>query len=210
MALNPLYAAPEKAKPAAPAPAVPAPVAIKVLTADIAINPPTLSPESTIEIRFPTPMIPKERVGSTEPTSPVVVEPPLTGTFQWTSSRSGQFRLSQTPRFSQSYRFSMRAGLKDLEGTVIASGILDEVTSDQFRIVEQYPKWMDESEDWMILAQGLKLLEKLAKIDPTSKGICKSRVGWALIKSLPPIMAPTSPQMHEIAAIGKRNLAKRL
>jgi hypothetical protein len=27
-------------------------------------------------------------------------------------------------------------------------------------------KWMDESEDWMILAQGLKLLEKLAKIDP--------------------------------------------
>ena len=28
-------------------------------------------------------------------------------------------------------------------------------------------KWMSESEDWMILAQGLKLLEKLAKIDPT-------------------------------------------
>ena len=27
-------------------------------------------------------------------------------------------------------------------------------------------KWMDESEDWVILAQGLKLLEKLAKIDP--------------------------------------------
>jgi len=27
-------------------------------------------------------------------------------------------------------------------------------------------KWMKETEDWMILAQGLKLLEKLAKIDP--------------------------------------------
>jgi hypothetical protein len=27
-------------------------------------------------------------------------------------------------------------------------------------------KWMNETEDWMILAQGLKLLEKLAKIDP--------------------------------------------
>lgn len=26
--------------------------------------------------------------------------------------------------------------------------------------------WLNESEDWMILAQGLKLLEKLAKIDP--------------------------------------------
>ena len=28
-------------------------------------------------------------------------------------------------------------------------------------------KWLGESGDWMILAQGLKLLEKLAKIDPT-------------------------------------------
>jgi hypothetical protein len=27
-------------------------------------------------------------------------------------------------------------------------------------------KWMNETEDWMILAQGLKLLDKLAKIDP--------------------------------------------
>jgi hypothetical protein len=27
-------------------------------------------------------------------------------------------------------------------------------------------KWMNETGDWMILAQGLKLLEKLAKIDP--------------------------------------------
>jgi hypothetical protein len=30
-------------------------------------------------------------------------------------------------------------------------------------------KWLKESEDWMILAQGLKLLEKLAKIDPKIK-----------------------------------------
>jgi hypothetical protein len=27
-------------------------------------------------------------------------------------------------------------------------------------------KWVGASDDWMILAQGLKLLEKLAKIDP--------------------------------------------
>jgi hypothetical protein len=27
-------------------------------------------------------------------------------------------------------------------------------------------KWINETEDWMILAQGLKLLERLAKIDP--------------------------------------------
>ena len=28
-------------------------------------------------------------------------------------------------------------------------------------------KWLGERDDWMILAQGFKLLEKLAKIDPT-------------------------------------------
>jgi hypothetical protein len=30
-------------------------------------------------------------------------------------------------------------------------------------------KWVGESHDWMILAQGLKLLEKLAKLDPKIK-----------------------------------------
>lgn len=30
-------------------------------------------------------------------------------------------------------------------------------------------KWVGESDDWMILVQGLKLLEKLAKIDPKNQ-----------------------------------------
>lgn len=35
------------------------------------------------------------------------------------------------------------------------------------RIKNLILKWVGESEDWIILTQGLKLLEKLAKIDPT-------------------------------------------
>ena len=38
--------------------------------------------------------------------------------------------------------------------------------SELMRIKTLTLKWMAESDDWMILAQGLKLLEKLAKIDP--------------------------------------------
>jgi len=38
--------------------------------------------------------------------------------------------------------------------------------SELMRIKTLTLKWMGESDDWMILAQGLKLLEKLAKIDP--------------------------------------------
>ena len=40
-------------------------------------------------------------------------------------------------------------------------------SSELKRIKSLTLKWVGESEDWMILAQGLKLLEKLAKIDPT-------------------------------------------
>jgi hypothetical protein len=40
-------------------------------------------------------------------------------------------------------------------------------SSELKRIKSLTLKWVSESEDWMILAQGLKLLEMLAKIDPT-------------------------------------------
>ena len=39
-------------------------------------------------------------------------------------------------------------------------------SSELKRIKSLTLKWLGESDDWMILAQGLKLLEKLAKIDP--------------------------------------------
>ena len=42
-------------------------------------------------------------------------------------------------------------------------------SSELKRIKSLTLKWVGESEDWMILAQGLKLLEKLARIDPRIK-----------------------------------------
>lgn len=39
-------------------------------------------------------------------------------------------------------------------------------SSELKRIKSLTLKWVGESEDWMILVQGLKLLEKLARIDP--------------------------------------------
>lgn len=108
------------------------------------INPKEFGPLSTIVLTFSTPMIPKERVGTKEPESPVVVVPPLAGFFEWNSTRSGIYRLTEAPKFSSGYRFDLKAGLKDMEGRALSPGKLKDVSTEKFRIVEQYPRWMDE------------------------------------------------------------------
>ena len=114
------------------------------LHADITINPAELAPESTIEVVFPTAIVAKDQIGKSAATSPLVVIPELTGTFQWTSTRSGQFHLTQAPKFASSYEFKLRAGLTDLAGKSLAAEKLDSVNSARFRIIDQHPRWFDD------------------------------------------------------------------
>lgn len=118
----------------------------QVLEAEFSIHPAELAPESTIEVVFPTPMIDKEKIGSVDASAPLVVTPTLAGEFHWVSTRSGQFKLSQAPKFGASYDFALRKGLKDLAGKALASEQLASVNSAQFRIVDQSPKWFNDDE----------------------------------------------------------------
>lgn len=131
-------AAPAKGAAAAKAPPP------QLLHAEISINPAELGPESTIEVVFPTPMVAKDRIGKTEETSPVVVEPELTGTFEWTSTRSGHYHLTQAPKFATGYEFKLRKGLADLAGKPLSTDTLDSVESASFRIIDQHPRWFDD------------------------------------------------------------------
>ena len=115
------------------------------LHADITISPEELAPESTIEVVFPTPMVEKDQIGKNAATSPLVVVPELTGTFEWTSTRSGQYHLTQAPKFASSYEFKLRSGLADLTGKPVAAEKLDSVNSARFRIIDQHPRWLDDS-----------------------------------------------------------------
>lgn len=133
-----LQAAPAKGRADTKAPAPSA------LHAEISINPAELSPESTIEVVFPTAMVAKDQIGKMAATSPLVVTPELTGTFEWTSTRSGQFHLTQAPKFASSYDFKLRAGLTDLAGKPLAAEKLDSVESARFRIIDQHPRWFDD------------------------------------------------------------------
>jgi uncharacterized protein YfaS (alpha-2-macroglobulin family) len=116
------------------------------LEAQFTMHPGELSPESTIEVVFPTPMIPKDKIGGVDPEPPLVVTPALAGEFQWVSTRSGQFKLSQAPKFNASYQFALRSGLRDGAGKLLSTVPLASVSSAQFRIIEQTPKWFNDDE----------------------------------------------------------------
>ncbi|MBL9115141.1 MAG: hypothetical protein JNJ83_09035 [Verrucomicrobiaceae bacterium] len=113
----------------------------KTLSAEMSVNPREFGPGATLEVRFPTPIIPESAVGSFAQQSPIIVVPPLAGKFEWTSTRSGIYRLEEAPKFHSSYRFELREGVVDTEGTSYRAEKLKDVNTERFRIVEQYPKW---------------------------------------------------------------------
>lgn len=118
----------------------------KELEAQLVISPPEFGPSSTLELKFPTPMVARDQVGKAAAESPLVIQPALPGRFEWTSTRTGIYRNTEAPKFDSSYIFSLRAGLKDLQGQPLAASRLKDSTTEKFRIVEQYPRWFDETD----------------------------------------------------------------
>ncbi len=57
--------------------------------------------------------------------------------FKWTSTRSGQFRFTQPPAFATTYKFQLRAGLKDVSGKEVEAEKFDESKTEGFRLVTQ-------------------------------------------------------------------------
>jgi len=76
-----------------------------------------------------------------------------------------QYRESLVKVYSKSKHNVVRLGLITLYFDFVKEFSASELKS----IMTLTLKWMKETEDWMILAQGLKLLEKLAKTDPKVK-----------------------------------------
>lgn len=115
------------------------------LTATLTINPSELTPESTIEVVFPTPMIAKEKIGTTDAEHPLVITPPIPGEFQWVSTRSGQYKLSQAPKFNASYDIALKPNVKDLTGKPLSTESLATAQSAAFQILEYSPRWFSRN-----------------------------------------------------------------
>jgi uncharacterized protein YfaS (alpha-2-macroglobulin family) len=119
---------------------------VKMLEAKFEIAPPEFGPDSTLELTFATPMIQPDEVGSKATVTPLMIQPELKGEFEWTSTRSGIYRLLEAPKFDASYRFDLRPGLKDLAGNGYFPSKLEDTNTEEFRIIDQYPKWWDNQD----------------------------------------------------------------
>ncbi len=76
----------------------------------------TLQPGTTFEVVFDEAMIGFESVGQSGAPSPLRIEPPLEGTFDWRSRRSGLFTPTVPLRVGTRYVFTLAPGLTNLAG----------------------------------------------------------------------------------------------
>ncbi|MEI6534541.1 MAG: MG2 domain-containing protein, partial [Verrucomicrobiaceae bacterium] len=106
--------------------------------ADLIVEPKVLTPKSTLELRFDTPMVDKSRVGTVEKNSPLVANPAVEGEFKWTSTRSGQFHFVKPLAFGAKFHFALRAGLQDAAGKAVEAEEFDELETEKFRSVVEW------------------------------------------------------------------------
>lgn len=109
--------------------------------ADLIFDGDILTPKSTLELRFDTPMIPKDRVGSVEKTAPLTSKPVAEGEFKWTSTRSGQYTFTKPLALGASYEFSLRKGLKDAAGKPVDVEEWEAFNTEAFRVVDDYKEY---------------------------------------------------------------------
>ena len=82
-----------------------------------------LSPTAAFELRFPVPMVAAAQVGQPASESPLVITPPMPGTFRWTSGRGGVFTPSEPPPLGASYKVELRPGLQATDGQPIRADL---------------------------------------------------------------------------------------
>ena len=104
--------------------------------AELIVSNNVITPDSTIELRFDQSMVDLSKVGSVADPPPMVTTPPLTGEFKWTSTRSGQFRLTQAPPFGASISIKTRPGLKDAEGKDCPEEALGPIATGAFKVAQ--------------------------------------------------------------------------
>ena len=78
----------------------------------------TPTPAMTFELRFVPAMIKENEVGVPATNSPLVITPPLAGTFTWLSPHSGAFTPTEPLALGQRYELNLRRGLQQADGQI--------------------------------------------------------------------------------------------
>lgn len=98
----------------------------------------TLSTGRTVDVSFPTAMVPVSEIDMEAKASPIRFEPPLPGKFIWKSQTDGWFRLGPVPPGGE-FSIVLAPGLVDLAGTPVkAPAKLGQATSESLSIDSYY------------------------------------------------------------------------
>ena len=76
----------------------------------------TPTPAMTFELRFEPAMVREGEVGPATTNSPMVITPPLAGTFTWLSTHSGVFVPTEPLALDRHYELTLRSGLRRADG----------------------------------------------------------------------------------------------
>lgn len=85
---------------------------------ELTLNTEGLEPTTTFELRFEEVVAAPGEVGRRATNSPLVITPPLAGSFEWLSRRSGLFTPSEPMALDQAYHFCLRPGLRSYRGEI--------------------------------------------------------------------------------------------
>ncbi len=55
-------------------------------------------------------------------------------------------QTGEAPKFNANYDFKLRTDLKDLTGKALSTDTLDSISSAQFKVIDQSPKWFDSDD----------------------------------------------------------------
>ena len=101
------------------------------------------TPATTFELRFESVMVKGDQVGLPAKNSPLVIKPPLAGTFAWLSSRSGVFTPAEPLAFNTRYQLELHPGLCCVDGQPSAAKLRWTVTTPPFGLIATWPQQAD-------------------------------------------------------------------
>ena len=118
---------------------VAAAVAAKPPEVELFVEGDALQPSSTVEVRFARTMVAAEQVGVPVADSPLVFAPALPGRFTWLSTRSGVYAPSAAPVLGTGYKVTLRRGLADAGGAVVAADFAKVLKTPPFQVSAGMP-----------------------------------------------------------------------
>jgi uncharacterized protein YfaS (alpha-2-macroglobulin family) len=106
---------------------------------ELVLNPDALSPTTTFELRFNEAVVGPEELGRTAPESPLVIIPPVRGSFVWLSQRSGVFTPVEPTGLGRAYRFRLKPGLRTADGHLLRARLDLAMRTPDFAVTHCWP-----------------------------------------------------------------------